>query len=464
MRRVFVLALLLVASMAMGQRHPLLSGGPMLAYSEMTETAVWVQTTAPADVQIAFTPISAIRYSSESPYRWEPVSDGVRTVSKVVRATEESDHIALVRLTGLPMGHRFQYELLLNGQTVARDYPLEFQTQPHWRWAKNPAEPPTFRFAIGSCSYIDQPETDRPGRPYGGEHEIYQSIHGKRPDFMVWMGDNVYYREMDWLTEAAMRQRWRYDRAFPQLQALLGSTHHYATWDDHDFGPNDSDRSFRLRSEALRVFTDYFPAVRYGTPEAKGVFQRFEWADVEFFLLDDRYHRTPNRYPDGPHKVMLGREQVQWLKDALVSSNATFKVVVGGGQMLNPMVFFEAFGQFPHEQKELFDFIATNDIRGLVFLSGDRHATELLRVRWPGASYDWLEYTSSPLTAGPGRNPREENNPARVPGTWVNQRNFGLVEVSGPRGDRQLKLTAHDKDGGELWSHQISERSLRGPG
>jgi alkaline phosphatase D len=281
---------------------------------------------------------------------------------------------------------------------------------------------------------------------------------------MLWLGDNVYYREMDWLTEAAMRYRWRKDRQLPDLQPLLASTHHYAIWDDHDFGPNNSDRSFRLKGEALDVFSDYFPSLQRGTPETRGCFFRFEWGDVEFFMLDNRYWRAPNDLPDGPSKTMFGQEQLQWLKDSLVSSIATFKVIAVGGQMVQPMVFFEAFGLFPTEQKDLFDFIAQTKVPGVVFLSGDRHAGELLEVQWPGAPYPWYEMTSSPLTAGSGRIEREAENPARVPGTWVTRtRHYGIVQVSGPRGGRKLTLSQHDKSGKQLWRHVIDQAELREP-
>jgi alkaline phosphatase D len=125
------------------------------------------------------------------------------------------------------------------------------------------------------------------------------------------------------------------------------------------------------------------------------------------------------------------------------------------------MVFFEAFGLFPAEQKNLFDFIAEQRIRGVVFLSGDRHATELLKVQWPGAPYPWFEFTSSPLSSGAGHNDREAENLARVPGTWVTRtRNFGVIDVEGEWRDRRLVFQTLDKDGKTLWRHVISQREL----
>lgn len=443
------IALLLAASLA-AQPHPKLSAGPMPTYSEMTETLIWVQTTRPADV--------VIRYRAAGQDR-EPM-----TATPPVRTGPETHHVAQVRIPGLPMGTTFDYELWIDGERVPRDYPLRFQTIPHWRWLANPPQPPNFSFALGSCAYINDAPFDRPGTPYGQGMEIFESIRAKSPDFMLWMGDNVYFREADWLTPDAMAYRWTQNRALPELQPMLGGIHHYATWDDHDYGPNNSDRSFRLKGPALELHKLFFPAVTWGTPDEAGVFQRFEWGDVEFFLTDNRYHRSPNSTPnDDPAKTMLGRAQLQWLKDSLLNSDKTFKVIVNGGQMINPMIFFEAFGHFPAEQKDLFDFIASSGVEGVLFLSGDRHATELLKVQWPGAPYPWYEFTSSPLTAGPGRNAAEADNPARVPGTWVNVRNFGTVEVSGPWRNRVLTLRTFNTQGEELWKHEIREQELRRP-
>lgn len=443
MRTVFVLSSIALVSFGFAQKHPLLSAGPMISYAEMTEVAIWVQTTQPARVQIA--------------YR-EP--GGSATTSKPVAATEEGDHIALIKISGLPFGKVFEYDLLIDGQPVKRDYPMTFKTQPHWRWTTG-NNPPEFTFAFGSCAYINDTPFDRPGRPYGGGYEIFGSIASKKPDFFIWLGDNDYYREPDWLTEAGMRNRMRTGRSLAEMQPMLASMANYAIWDDHDFGPNDSDRSFRLKDQALEVFTDYFPAVQYGTREAPGVFSRFEWIDVEFFMLDDRYYRAPNTYPSGPDKVMFDKKQIQWLKDSLANSRASFKVICNGNQMINENRF-ECFSQFPEEREELFKWIVDARIDGVVFLSGDRHASELLKRRWSGAHYDFFEYTSSPLCSSVAS--QRDPEPYRVEGTYVDkERNFGAIKVSGPRGARILTMLCYDKDGKELWKREISQKDLQAP-
>jgi alkaline phosphatase D len=449
-RKLFVfliLTVLMLPAMAQTARQnsPLRSG-PMLGYSEMTETAVWLQTKQPAEAQIRY---------------WKQGEPKNVKFSKTVRTNEDADFIARFTLSQLEFGARYDYDVYLNNRRVTFDFQPTFQTQPHWRWR---TEPPAFRFALGSCAYINDPPFDRPGTPYGSGFEIFRSIAAKKPDFMIWMGDNVYYREPDWLNESGMRYRFRQNRELPELQQLLATTQNYAIWDDHDYGPNDSDRTYRLREQSLRVFKDYWANATYGEPETPGVFGRFEWADIEFFLLDDRYYRSPDGMPNPAEKEMFGERQMRWLMESLRSSDASFKIVVAGNQMLNQLTPKESFKQFPAEQRRLLDFIRDARVEGVLFLSGDRHYTELIRLKDVG-TYPLYDFTSSPLTAGNSKPfPVEQNNPDRVPGTLVTGiKTFGMIEVMGTTKERRLILRAFDLTGKELWKHEIQASELKFP-
>jgi alkaline phosphatase D len=427
-----------------------LRSGPMLGRSEMTETEVWLQTSQPCR--------AVVRY-------WKKGTPEASRLSESIQTSEANDFIARFTLSRLEFGTRYEYEIYLNGLRVPLAVNPSLQTQAMWRWR---TDPPPFRIAIGSCAYINDPDYDRPVKPgtqpYGGGYQIFQTIARQQPDAMLWLGDNIYYREADWLSETAMRYRYAHNRALPEMRELLASTHHYAIWDDHDFGPNDSDRAYRIRDRALRVFKDYWANASYGTPDAPGVFGRFEWSDVEFFLLDNRYHRSPNRSQPNSRKVMFGETQLQWLMDALLSSNAPFKIVAAGNQMMNPLTPHESFGTFMYEQKRLIDFIREARVSGVLILSGDRHHSELIKRSEPGI-YPLYDFTSSPLTSTPGeRRKEEETNRARVPGTWVTGvRNFGLIEATGPQHNRKLLLRTLDLDGKELWRHEISQSELTFP-
>lgn len=423
-----------------------LRSGPMLGYSELTETVIWLQTYHPVRAQIRF---------------WKQGNPASARLSQEMLPSAANDYIARFTLSQLEFGTRYDYEVYLDGLRVERPYPMTFQTQVLWHWRQ---DPPSFKFAFGSCAYINDPPYDRPGKPYGDVMEIFTAIASQKPDFMVWMGDNLYFREPDWTTESGMRYRYAHSRGLRELQALLASTHHYAIWDDHDFGPNDSDRTFRGKEMSLRIFKDYWMNPTYGMPDTPGVFGRFEWGDTEFFLLDGRYYRSPDDMPESPDKVMFGEPQLRWLMESLRSSTATFKVIVNGSQMMNPFPNpFESFAKFPFEQKKFLSFLRETHIPGVIFLSGDRHHTELIK-RIESGMYPLYDFTSSPLTSEGSRLAAEANNPARVPNTWVTAtRNFGVIEVTGPKDDRKLILRTFDRENKELWNYEIKASELRFP-
>lgn len=279
---------------------------------------------------------------------------------------------------------------------------------------------------------------------------------------MLWLGDNVYLRETDYYTRKRLNYRWAHTRAFPEMQELLATCANYATWDDHDFGPNDANRSFAQKNLTLELHQKYWANPSYGTADAKGIFGHLSYGDVDFFFMDNRYHRAPQHLKD-PNKPYWGEAQLTWLKENLLYSRAPFKFVVNGGQIINTNNPFENFHSYRKEYAELMDFLESHDIRGVVFISGDRHHTELLKVERAG-TYPLYEFTSSPLSAGlanlEGR--AEENNPLRVEGTLVNDlHSFGILEITGPRKERVLTMKTYDSEGKLRWSHSLAQGDLK---
>jgi alkaline phosphatase D len=447
-RRAAALAAVATAMLAAAGAHEAppanpLRSGPLVGATEITASEIWVQTRWPCRAQLRF---------------WPADRPGAARLSDSIQTAPESDHIARFRLADLEFGTRYEYELYLDGRRIERPYATSFATQPMWKWR---TDPPAVRVAFGSCAYVNEPPYDRPGKPYGSDYRIFSAILAARPDLMLWLGDNVYFREADWTTEAGMRRRYAHTRELPELQPLWAAVPHYAAWDDHDYGPNNSDWSFRGGETALRVFRDYWANPSYGRADLPGAFTRFVWADLEFFLLDGRSYRS--RPAAGAPSGMLGPQQLAWLQSALASSTATFKVVVSPSQALNPMSHADSWSEFPAELEALIDFLRRSRVSGVLFLSGDRHHTELIRRDEPGL-YPLYDFTSSALTAGMGVEEREARNPARVPGTWVNEaHNFGLIEVSGAAKARRLTLRALDADGRELWRHEITAAALQPP-
>ena len=275
---------------------------------------------------------------------------------------------------------------------------------------------------------------------------------------MMWLGDNIYLRVPDFLTERGIRHRNREARSTKELQPLLGSVHHYAIWDDHDYGPNDSDRSYVHKKIAEKAFNDYWGNSNTNATGEGGITSQFSWNDVDFFLMDDRYHRAPNRSLD-ENKDYLGEAQLNWLIDALTASKASFKIVCIGGQTITDAAVYENYATYPKERQRLLDRIAAEKIEGVLFMSGDRHHTEISRLERPDA-YPLIDITCSPLTSGTHK-ARDEGNTLQVKDKTFYDRNFGLVTVSGAFRDRTLLLTIYDQKGQKVWDYTITQKELR---
>jgi alkaline phosphatase D len=128
---------------------------------------------------------------------------------------------------------------------------------------------PRFGVLAGSCAYTNHPEDDRPGRPYGGGESIFATMAGLKPDLTLWMGDNVYLRETDFGDMASSSRRYARWRETPELQALLRTGSHLATWDDHDYGPNDSNAAWVHKADSLSLFKRYWANPSYGLPGSR---------------------------------------------------------------------------------------------------------------------------------------------------------------------------------------------------
>ncbi len=442
MKKLIILLLLLCClqpSFVIAQKN-FLQSGPMVGYSSMREVMLWVQTSAPAQVKFGY---------------FEKGKPNTRQFTETITTQKENLFIAHLAAPTEP-SLRYEYELYLNEQKINFDYPLEFQSQTLWQWR---TDPPEFEFAIGSCAYINETPYDRPGKPYGGEYQIFEAIRTQKPDFMLWMGDNTYLREADWEVESGIYKRYTHTRSTPEMQALLASTHNYATWDDHDFGPNDSDRSYWLKDITLRAFKLFWANTGYVMK--KGVANTFAWNDCQFFMLDNRYFRSPQNKQTG-ERAYLGEEQLDWLIDALVASKATFKFIVVGGQVLNdnPAQWLENYDKYPKEKAKLLSEIENNNISGVVFLDGDRHHTELSKMERED-NYPLYDLTVSPLTAGAvGDRSKDEANSHRIEGTYFGERNFGMLKVSGPRKERVLTIRILNNAGKEIWKKEVKASEL----
>jgi alkaline phosphatase D len=232
------------------------------------------------------------------------------------------------------------------------------------------------------------------GAGYVQWHErVWDVIRGHNPLAFLWMGDNVYIDTP--LQPDDIRYAYYERQSRPEFRRLVASVGNYAMWDDHDvatddcwLGPYKDKPSWKMRM--LDIFKEQWVNPSYGSKEWPACWFSFKIADVEIFMLDGRFYRT-NPYDKDP--TQLGPDQKTWLLKALKQSTATFKVIVSGTPWAydsKPGVK-DTWNGFQHERTEIFDFLANNNINGVVLLSGDRHRTDIRKIERPNGYtlYDW---------------------------------------------------------------------------
>lgn len=118
----------------------------------------------------------------------------------------------------------------------------------------------------------------------------------------------------------------------------------FAQWDDHEATNNwywekrmDADQRYKEKSVAVlaangtRAFLEYMP-VRRDPGNRDRIYNKFSYGrHLDVFRIDMRSYRGPNTAntqsePD-PDTRFLGAEQIRWLKQALLASDATWKVI-----------------------------------------------------------------------------------------------------------------------------------------
>jgi alkaline phosphatase D len=446
MKKLFALFVLLTAAAAV-TAQPRVISGPMLGPVELRDAKVWVEVSA--EVKTA-----ALQYNKKGDTR-------TKTVTYRGELGNEFNPISFT-IGGLDFNTTYEYKLWVNGKPAGKGG--NFTTKDLWQWRK-PA--PDFSFLTGSCSYFNEPVYDRPGKPYGGDSSIFETMSKEKAAFMLWLGDAWYTRDVDYYSEWGLWYRASHDRATPVIQNFLKSMPQFAMWDDHDYGPNDIGKNYILKEASRKVFNSYFCNPSAGE-NGQGTYTMTTWGDADIFITDDRWWRSADRMKDSvngkpnPEKRVLGAQQMEWLKNSLLYSNAAFKIIAMGSQVLNPVSPFDKLADFPVEYDELMNFIKEYKINGVLFLTGDRHHSEIIKVERPG-TYPLFDITVSPLTSGTHTfGGPEKNNPYRVLGIDEKQ-NYARFSFSGKRNERKLLVEFLGVKGEKLGEWSIGEKDLKTP-
>lgn len=155
-------------------------------------------------------------------------------------------------------------------------------------------------------------------------------------------------------------------------------------YDDHDYGPNDSDRTAPGRGNSIQVYRERVPHYPRGTSDPnRPNHQSFQIGRVLFVIWDVRADRDPQTDPQSSTKTMLGTTQKAWFKSLLETSTARYLVVVNTSQWENT-TYIGGWSGYTHERNEIVSMLAAPGgdpakswLPRMCILQGDQHAIGL---------------------------------------------------------------------------------------
>ena len=423
--------------------YPRLMEGPMVGAVTPGSITVWGRASGEYDV--------VVEYSTDPNF-------GSTQASAPARALAAADFTVRVTVEGLAPGTRYHYRMLVDG------IPDRYRLTPFATHTAPEGAVP-FRLAFGSCAR----------HQLDAEQVVFRAIAAAEPDIFFWLGDNIY---ADSASEWVFAEDYRRQRAIASTLPLMRSVPQLAIWDDHDFGLNNSDNTSPVRDASLAAFRNYWANPAYGLADGPGVYFQYAYGGVDFFMLDGRYYRSPNKDPDGPAKTLLGQRQGEWLREVLRASRAPFKVLAcGSGWTSEDGPTGDTWAAFQMERNALFDFIRDERIEGVFLLSGDTHFGEINAIPWSErGGYDLYDLVSSPLAQATGSSFLDGEPELRIRKPYFRTVNFGLLDFSWDpepkvtytlrdvRGDRvyePLTLTpAELRNGASTWRAKMDPEEL----
>ena len=305
------------------------------------------------------------------------------------------------------------------------------------------------RIAFGSCGHQEKPLN------------IFKTVVGHQPDLFIFLGDNIYG---DTDKMSVLKKKYRKLKRNKNFQLLEESVPIIATWDDHDYGQDDIGKYYSKKVQSKKIFLKFFQEPKNSPRrEHEGIYTSYEFIQdgkkLQIILLDCRTFRNDllpyngNLKGDTTYKydldyspytssdsTMLGDEQWKWLEGEL-KKPADVRIIGSSTQFATQYNGYEAWANFPLEQKRMLDLIKRTKANGVFFISGDVHYSELCELPNEG-SYPIYDLTCSGLTeewrfATP--------NKYRI-GQAVMENHFGVIEIDWKAKDPMIQLQVWDKD------------------
>lgn len=319
-------------------------------------------------------------------WRGKPGQDEVDVVSDIEVMPVEG--YLRARLEGLSPATEYHYAFIHDGDEPVRSGIGRFRTA-YPEGCKRP-------LTVGATAC-----TDLRNAPFRAlELTVEEDV-----DVLCHLGDMSYNDGAR--TQADFRANWLETMREPTYRRFLSSAATYITWDDHEIVDNGS--LYTISPDVIAAGKDaFFEALPVERGENDRLWRSHSWGDTaEFFILDSRLERKPETRLQAD-ATYLGKEQFAWLKAALGASKAHFKIVLNSVPITRfPMppwaMTDDRWQGYPAQRDELLDFITSNDIENVWWLSGDFHVGAVAKLEATGPRSRMREILCGP--GGNGGNP-----------------------------------------------------------
>lgn len=323
------------------------------------------------------------------------------------------------------------------------------------------------KIAFGSCSHQDDTLS------------IFSHILEKKPEYYVFLGDNIYGDTYIMDTLAAKYDRLKKN---PFIQQVFQNTTVFGTWDDHDYGWDDIGKYYTYKKESAQLFWNFMEIPQDSPLRQRSGIYRSELKQlkkhrIQFIMLDVRSHRSNIRRFDSVQdsslkddsffydllyvptystdSSILGSDQWLWLEEQL-KVPADVRIICSGTQFGIGYNGYEAWANFPKEQQKLLDLIKSTKANGVLFITGDVHYGEISKLNYAGL-YPIYDVTSSGISETWYFPTPNEN---RIEGP-VMDNNFGLITIDWKRKNTQLKMEIWDKHNNQRVEYTIPLSQLQ---
>lgn len=264
----------------------------------------------------------------------------------------------------------------------------------------------SLKFAVVSCNHFET-----------GYFNGFRMIANRNDlDAVIHLGDYIYeyarnkkskkekVREHIPVSELLSLQDYRSRYAQYRLDEDMQEMHRLhpvvAIWDDHEFANNmyangaqnhqKNEGDWQARKErARKVYFEWLPV---STAPELTIIRKLDYGDLATIYMLDERTVARSKQVETPYdstlyasdRTMIGKEQADWLINGIKNSNSRWKVI--GNQVLFSELdahqlskkhakLLDTWDGYPIERATLYDSFYANNIKNLVFITGDIHTS-----------------------------------------------------------------------------------------